>query len=507
MRPLFAVRIFRIRLSVVLILLFALKVSAAMVSDDVKKTPTAESQSVPALANQNRVVILTDIGADPDDTMSLVRLLTYSNEIDIRGIIATTSTFQKTRIEPESIQRVLEAYREARVHLLQHEPGYPSFETLSSRLSHGLAVYGMEGVGEGKDSPGSELIVAELNRPDPRPLWISVWGGTNTLAQALWKIRKTRSASDAEVLYRKLRVYTISDQDDTGPWIRRNFPSIFYICSPGSFIHATWLGMGVPFPGSNKDVISTEWLARNIQEGHGPLGAVYPDVAYMMEGDTPSYLSLIPNGLNDPEHPNYGGWGGRYELYTSEFTEKDWHPSGQYTVRPEPETHPIWTNAEDTFSYPAHGSLFDDHAKEEPAFKSAQVTIWRWREEVQNDFAARMCWATKPYSACNHPPVPVLAVPDELTVTSGEQFYLDATGSHDPDGDSLSFYWFQYREAGDYHGNVDFRPFAQNLKRLPVTAPKVDAPVTVHFILKVTDKGTPALTRYRRVIVHLRPAS
>ena len=469
------------------------------------RTASAQSTPSPGRAAEHRVIILTDIGADPDDTMSLVRLLTYSNQVDIRGLIATTSTFQKDRVEPESIKRVLEAYRIARVHLLEHEPGYPSFETLANRVRPGLAVYGMEGVGQGKNSPGSELIVAELSKPDPRPLWVSVWGGTNTLAQALWEIRKTHSAAEAEELYRKLRIYAISDQDDSGSWIRKSFPSLFYVCSPGSFFHATWLGLGAPFPGSNTDVVSKEWIARNIQQGHGPLGAAYPDVAYLMEGDTPSYLSLIPNGLNDPEHPDYGGWGGRYGLYTPEFTEKDWHPQGQNTVRPEPETRPIWTNAEDAFSYPGVGNPFENHAKDAPVYKSPQVTIWRWREEIQNDFAARMCWATHAYHECNHPPIPRLAGPAELMVTGGQLLYLDATGSSDPDGDSLSFYWFQYPEAGDYKGVIDFRPFAQNLIREPITAPHVDTPATIHFILKVTDKGSPPLTRYRRVIVHVRP--
>ena len=454
---------------------------------------------------KHRVIILTDIGADPDDTMSLVRLLTYSNQIDIRGLVATTSTFQKNRIEPESIHKVLDAYNAARVHLLQHESGYPTYETLSSMVTHGLPVYGMEAVGKGEDSPGSDLIVRELDSPDTRPLWISVWGGTNTLAQALWTIRETRSAAAADRLYRKLRVYAISDQDDSGPWIRKNFPSIFYICSPGSFSHATWLGLSAPIPGANNDVVSSEWIARNIQQGHGPLGAAYPDVAYLMEGDTPSFLSLIPNGLNDAEHPNYGGWGGRYQLYTPEFTEQDWQPQGQNTVRPEPETHPLWTNAVDTFSYPTRWNPFAVRTEDVPAYKSAQVTIWRWREEIQNDFAARMCWATHKYDECNHPPIPELATPGELTVTSGQQFVLDATGSHDPDSDSLSYYWFQYPEAGDFPANIDFKPFAQNLKRLPVTAPEVTSPVTIHFILKLTDKGTPPLTRYRRVIVHVQP--
>jgi hypothetical protein len=463
------------------------------------------SQASAPSAHQQRVVILTDIGADPDDTMSLVRLLTYSNEIEVRGLVATTSVFQKNRIEPESIQRVVDAYKAARPNLLLHESGYPSYETLSARVSHGLAVYGMEGVGDGKDSPGSDLIVAELERQDERPLWVSVWGGPNTLAQALWKIRKTYTEAEAEMLYRKLRVYTISDQDDSGAWIRSNFPDVFYICSPGNFDKATWTGFSAPSPGSDATVISTEWLARNIQQGHGPLGAAYPDIAYGMEGDTPSFLSLIPNGLNDPEHPNYGGWGGRYELYKPEFTDANWKPSYSYTVRPVPETRPVWTNAVDTYTPLGWKAPADAPGKEPPVYKSIQVTIWRWLDEIQNDFAARMCWATKPYSECNHPPVVDLNCPAEFSVTEGDPIVLDATGSHDPDGDSLSYYWFQYLEAGDLKEAISNGFFAPNLIRLVVTAPHVDAPRTVHFILKVTDKGTPPLTRYKRVIVHLRP--
>src|SRR5581483_2713693 len=288
---------------------------------------------------------------------------------------------------------------------------------------------------------------SELRKPDSRPLWICVWGGTSVLAQALWKIRETIPAAHAQELLAKLRIYTISDQDDSGPWIRREFPSVFYICSPGSFARATWIGLPGHFDGANNDVVQPEWLAQNIQQGHGPLGAAYPDIAYVMEGDTPSYLSLIPNGLNDPEHPNYGGWGGRYELYVPAFTETDWKPVGQLKVKPAPETRPLWTNAEDSYSPPLAHSVFDAHPPAPKTYKSAQVTIWRWREDIQNDFAARMCWTTKSYHECNHPPVPELAMPRELAVKAGDLFYLDATGSRDPDGDSLSYYWLEYPEA------------------------------------------------------------
>ena len=53
---------------------------------------------VPALGvsePKQRLIVLTDIEADPDDSQSLVRLLLYANQIDIEGIVATTSTHQK----------------------------------------------------------------------------------------------------------------------------------------------------------------------------------------------------------------------------------------------------------------------------------------------------------------------------------------------------------------------------------------------------------------------------
>mgnify|MGYP006178826495 CR=1 FL=1 len=79
-------------------------------------------------------------------------------------------------------------------------------------------------VGKGRDTEGSDLIIKLLEEKDSRPLWISVWGGANTLAQALYKIKETKSSDEAARLTAKIRVYTISDQDDSGIWIRNNFP-------------------------------------------------------------------------------------------------------------------------------------------------------------------------------------------------------------------------------------------------------------------------------------------
>ena len=444
-----------------------------------------------------RVVVLTDIEADPDDSQSMVRFLTYCNQWDVEGLIATTSIHQKTRVAPESILKILDAYNKVQPNLLRHEPGYPTALALKATVKKGPATYGMEGVGAGHDSQGSDWIVNVLKKNDDRPVWFTVWGGPNTLAQALWKIKNTMPAPEAERVYKKIRIYTISDQDDSGPWIRKTFPSIFFVATPGyNYTRATWLGMSFGMPGSNTEVVSNDWLAKNIQQGHGPMGAAYPDVAYGMEGDSPSFLNLISNGLNNPEHPNYGGWGGRYEYYLPPFEDSN---TGRFHrdnwPKDEPETRPIWTNAADSVISPV----------DKKGYNNNLATIWRWRVEYQNDFAARMQWTTKSYKECNHPPVPRVANGEKMTVKSGEQFHLSAAGTTDPDGDSLSYLWFAYPEAGTYKDRVSLAPYSPNLYDLPVTAPVVDSAVTIHFILKVTDKGTPALTRYKRVIVTVLP--
>ena len=461
------------------------------------------SQSIEAkVTRKNRVVILTDIEADPDDTQSLVRLLLYANEMDIKGLVATTSCWHQTSVDPESIIKVVQAYGKVQPNLQKHAKGFPSAEELLMLVKNGLPKYGMQGVGDGKDSEGSDWIIKTLEEKDDRSLWISVWGGVNTLAQALHKVKATKTAREAKKLIAKLRVYTISDQDDSGIWIRNNFPELFYIVTPGDFYgSATWTGINSFVDGINNETISNTWLANNIQQGHGPLGAEYPNVAWGVEGDTPAFLSLIPNGLNVAEHPEWGGWGGRYELYKPDFSLTK---EGGSVVQKAPETRPIWTNANDTHTPYIHNEYGRAVRKDTASFTGYKVTLWRWRDDFQNDFAARMDWCTHSYPEANHPPVPVLGHPDHLTVNSGEGFDLDAKASTDPDGDNLSFLWFNYPEAGSFKKMIPIEG-AENAHAAYIKAPEVKKKETAHFILKVTDKGTPALSRYKRIFVTIVP--
>jgi hypothetical protein len=450
---------------------------------------------------KHRLIVLTDIEAEPDDTQSLVRLLLYSSEIDIEGLIATTSCWHKTRVDPDSIRKVIQAYGSVRPNLEKHESGFPTAEDLLRVVTRGLPVYGMQGVGEGKNSEGSDLIIKVLKEEDDRPLWVSVWGGASTLAQALFEIRRTSSVEEAARLISKLRVYTISDQDDTGMWIRNTFPDLSYIVSPGDdYGSATWSAINGFIEGIDNEKISNSWLARNIQQGHGPLGVAYPDVAYGMEGDTPSWLLLIPNGLNVPEHPEWGGWGGRYELKIPDFSKVRKGDSG---VPFEPETRKIWTDTSDKYVPFVESEYGRTVVPGTASFEGNKVTFWRWRDDLQNDFAARMDWAVLPYTEANHPPQVILDHSREITAQSGQYISLRARKSTDPDGDHLSFLWFNYPEAGTYGGLIEVSP--ANLSNAYVRLPEVKREETVHFIVRVTDKGVPQLSRYKRVIVRILP--
>lgn len=443
-----------------------------------------------------RVLVLTDVENEPDDAQSLVRFLTYANQWDIEGLVATTSVHLKNQTAAWRIREIVEAYCQVRDNLELHEPGFPDGQKLLALIKEGLPVYGMEGVGPGKESEGSELLINAVDKDDPRPLWVLVWGGANVLAQALWQVQATRSQEELDHFVSRLRVYTISDQDDSPPWIRKTFPDLFYIVSPGfhaggAYHFATWTGISGDnfhgrFTGADFSIVDNSWLDKNIRS-KGPLGAQYPNSKFLMEGDSPTFLYLINNGLGNPEHPNWGSWGGRYELYIP--------PMQRYFL--EPETRPIWTDASDEVI----GADGNWHT-------SNKATIWRWRSAYQNDFAARMDWTIKPYAQANHPPIVKLDIPDYLTAKPGERIYLSAKSSYDPDGDSLSFNWFYYGEAGTFTtangrtGNpVVIHDADQAEAWFEVPTERVFRLGTMHIIVAVTDQGSPPLTRYKRVIV------
>lgn len=223
---------------------------------------------------KRRIIALTDIVAatrEPDDIQSLIHVLATADVFQIDAIIATTGWNLESDPETPRIFELIDAYEKDLPNLMKRSGqtdfladetnqfmGYwPSADYLRSVTAQGQTVRGMVGVGDGLTTNGSTLITAVVDRADPwnRPVWLSVWGGGNTLAQSLWDVGRTRLAHDVDEYVSKLRVYTVADQDrpfalgagntvglngSSHPWIRKTFGSKgFFIWSD-----VAWLTLG-----------------------------------------------------------------------------------------------------------------------------------------------------------------------------------------------------------------------------------------------------------------------
>ncbi|KIJ37928.1 hypothetical protein M422DRAFT_177321 [Sphaerobolus stellatus SS14] len=371
-----------------------------------------------------RVFILTDIGSDPDDQMSMTRVMVYSNELKIQGLVATTSKWLPNSVNPDLIQNIIKTYGTVRNNLVAHADGYPTTATLLSKVYSGYPAQGMLGVGAGKDSTASSTasnaLVAAVEASN-EPLWVPIWGGANC--------KSSHSADQLPAFVSKLRVYSISDQDDAGPWARDNFPSIFWIVSLNTvdnYNASTWCAISydVDTGGPDASLVTNSWLDQHVRNV-SPLEKVYPQIFYFMEGDTPSWMYLMQNGLNVAEHPNWGNWG-------------DW-----YT--PASSNGSIYSDTIDANVKGVNG----------PLYSTNHATLWRWRKAFQWDFAARMLWSdTSDRSKVNHNPIMIVngtpsnhLAPLYMNVTADQTITLDASKSYDPDGNTITPTFWQYLDA------------------------------------------------------------
>jgi len=415
-----------------------------------------------AAPTKPRVVVMTDIGGDPDDEQSIVRFLLYSCDFEVEGLCTGLGHDRDHQTRPDLLHKAVDAYGQVLPDLRLHRPDFPAPEQLKCLIKDGFNG-DPHTVGPGRDSEASDWIIRVLDQPDPRPVWFCIWGGPRELAQAIWKVQTTRSAPGLAAFKRKIRVYSIADQDRTALWVKTNHPDVFWILSDGQF-RGIWRG-GDPAS------VSPEWLEGHVRTGHGPLGAVYPPKAAgkvgVKEGDTPSFLYLVPNGLSDPAHPEWGNWGGRFQRRG---------PGQQFVSVPD------LCDGKPDMLYP----------------------VRRWRSAYQNEFQARMDWCVKPVTQANHAPVAVLNGDPtqrvlEIETSPGATLRLSAAGSSDSDGHSLSFRWWTYIEAGTYPAAPTIQGARDQVAT--VTIPTDASGHSIHVILEVTDTGQPPLVAYRRAIL------
>ena len=434
-----------------------------------------------------RLVVCTDIApadVEPDDMESMVRLMAYADCFEIEALITSVGwNCDPYPIEwKQYLTRVIEAYRKDVSRLmsrsnqkgflpLEQENGqqemyyWPSADYLTQRAVMGSVNGGIKVIGKDNDSQGSELLIRLADEDDARPIYVAAWGGANTLAQAIWRVKQTRTEEELKKFVRKFRIYTITDQDmaynnrmnrvySSHQWLRQEFKDdLQFIWDEGTWQEQCELG-------------KRHWQQHqdNIQ-GRGALGSEYPTYKWGVEGDTPSFLYVMPNGLNSPEDPTQAGWAGYHERGIC------------------PDSLTIAWNS-----------------WQEPIRSISVGYKQRFYSDELNDFMARMQWAAEGRGNRN-PQVIVNGKkglsPIVIHAKAGKVVRLNASRSTDPEGDALSFKWWQQPEIGDVQLSID----GADTNKVSIRIPDDAQGKVFHVICEVHDNGPFHLVAYRRVII------
>lgn len=483
-----------------------------------------------------RTVITTD--GEVDDMNSVIRALLYSNEMDITGIVITSSTYHyagdpAAGIAPfrwtgtDWIYRYLDDYEKVYPNLIKHDPNFQTADYFRKNTHIG----NITNVGEmDQVTDGSEYLKNLFLDDDPRTLYVQTWGGTNTTASALKSIEEEYKDtpqwdSIREKLAKKLFLYIILDQDASyNDYIAKNWSDLTVVNDRCDFWHfayewlnheeavnttlrAAWNKKNILHNGPLVDnyalMADGRWIDGELPEEQRGQGYIerYPAFSqydFISEGDSPSFLYLADNGLRSWENPSYGGWGGRFGAF-----------DGHRAINDALDYNPVTGRFESVYS------------------------LSRWFDDMQNEFAARADWCVADeYAKANHAPVVSVKEGSDISAVPGQKIVLHAEAS-DPDGDKISYRWWRYFEADTYQDEKRPLPpvmansrlrdgLLLNITREALPDERLDTIKldganksvvsfivpddaktgdTIHIILEVQDNGAHQMKRYQRVIV------
>jgi hypothetical protein len=475
---------------------------------------------------KQRTIVTTD--GEVDDQDSFLRLLLYSNEFELEGLVYSSSQWhykgdgkgtkftsvmsmtekrygERTELRWPGTDWMQEftsnQYKKVYPNLIKHDKAFPTPDYLMGIIKTGNIDFEGE---MAKDTEGSDFIKAKLLDDNSQPIYLQIWGGTNTVARALRSIEDEFKNTDQwETIYKKVSdkaiIYAVLDQDATyKQYVEPNWPSIRILYNANQFWNFAYPWPRV-VPQQLQSYLRGPWFKENIKFNHGPLLEAYylwgdgtridndeehnqGDTAQMAkynmtqydfisEGDSPAFLHLVDVGLGNLADASYGGWGGR-------MTQSKTQPNR-------------WEDGESLTDYNPYSQ------KDDKAYPQT-----RWIDVIQNDFAARADWCVSDYKNANHPPVVRIEGANERTAAIGEVVKLKGSAT-DPDGNELSYKWWQYFEVDSYAGKIALQLAgdASASFTVPSDAKTGD---TIHLILEVKDAGTPALTRYQRIVITLK---
>jgi hypothetical protein len=513
--------------------------------------PMSTSQrAAPAETQKPRVVVTTD--PELDDSNSLIRYLLYSTDFRTEGLVYASSQFhwkgdgtgkkwavpnreyfrfglslcpcESWRWAPNErfIDDAVDVYERVYAKLRVHHPDYPTPAALRSKIRWGNVEFDGD---ISRDTPGSDLIRDLLLDADPDPIYLLAWGGASTIARALKSIQERHQATAGWAalrarVSRKAILSLSGDQDDTyATYIRPNWPDIRSM-TVGEQGVGLGYGAFVFASAENAPYYGVDWTRTNVSS-RGPFGAHYrvwgdgkqmvpgdrfdyfglagktaaelraegyvvwlpprPKGEFLGEGDTFTYLNLLDNGLDAARDETPGGWAGR--------------------VAVNPASRTISPRAGQTFaaSFEEFMRSLEGIGPEGPPARPPSPQP-NFTAAAQNGFAARLEWSvTLTYAAANHEPRVGIRGSSRIAARPGDTVRLEGTAS-DSDGNAVTVRWWRWKDVDTYPGEVSLSNATALISRLHIPG-DASPGQTIHLVLEATDNGTPALSRYQRVVV------
>ncbi|MBR1841921.1 MAG: DUF1593 domain-containing protein [Oscillospiraceae bacterium] len=332
--------------------------------------PAPEAVS-PAEDFRPRTIITTD--GECDDLNSFIHLLYCSNDLDIRGIVLTSSCYHYGGETPyrwageDWMFDYISAYGEVYVSLAERDASYPAPEYLAgiTRIGNISAVNDVAA-----STDGSLLIADEILKNEDSTLYIQCWGGSNTVARALMDIEEQFGKSEnwsemKSELSARIVIYLVSTQDDTyESYIKPVWPEITVLHSVRGFealafgwkwnvdkaqaktLHAGWQLENIIRKNPLAEKYCTYWDEKayvgelpqyqyGLTEFNLPKywriltyhGGIFSYGDFLSEGDSPAFLFLLDGRLENIDSYEISNWGGTFRKVSEHYYVDDFPPA------------------------------------------------------------------------------------------------------------------------------------------------------------------------------------
>ena len=489
-----------------------------------------------------RTIITTDM--EVDDMNSMIHLCLYLNEINLLGVIYTSSQYHfngdgihtlgevtphyrtsgpaglerpRKSYGPDPNAKDLKLFRpfpmgwienlwkgpyaDAYPYLIQHDESFPKPEHLENITKYGNIAF------EGDvrfDTEGSDLIKHYLLDEDPEPIYLQSWGGVNTIVRALLSIYDEYHESvDWNRIYNKVvskaRILGVTKhvgQDNS--YIDAKIPELYpdLVCLSTEYLYGLYNASNA----AQKDCVDMfkgKWMLENIHNHTSKLMDAYHLMGdgRRISGEAEIYQFGITSTL-DFGFPNMKPAHMDPYDFIGEGDSNTYMPLFQFGLR-----------GLENYNYPTLlGRLYVDETKKPQGgnpISGEGILFNPFMKAYQEDFAARAQWCYLEYKDANH--APIVKIEDyDIIAKPGQTVDLKVI-VQEPDGDDYSVVWEYYDNFSSYSGNEAIRVFEPEKECTSLTIPS-DAQVGdyIVLILRAQDKATKPMTSYGQVVIHVK---